>query len=41
MNTKNVKVEFQKLSKEIKQQFKKLNVSEKDVEDAVKWAKQN
>lgn len=37
----NVKVEFQKLSKEIEQQFKKLNVSEKDVDNAVKWAKQN
>jgi bifunctional DNA-binding transcriptional regulator/antitoxin component of YhaV-PrlF toxin-antitoxin module len=36
-----VKVEFQKLSKEIEQQFKKLSISEKDVDDAVKWAKQN
>jgi bifunctional DNA-binding transcriptional regulator/antitoxin component of YhaV-PrlF toxin-antitoxin module len=34
-----VKVEFQKLSKEIEKQFKKQKVTSKDVLGAVKWAR--
>ncbi len=34
-----VKQEFAKLSKEIELQFKEQNVSEKDVLEAVKWAR--
>ena len=35
----NVKVEFEKLSKEIQEQFKKQKVTSKDVSEAVKWAR--
>ena len=34
-----VKVEFQKLSKEIEKQFQKQKVSPEDVDEAVKWAR--
>lgn len=34
-----VKIEFQKLSKEIEKQFKKKNITPKDVDEAVKWAR--
>ena len=33
------KIEFEKLSKEIAEQFEKQKVSRKDVEEAVKWAR--
>lgn len=39
METDLVKTEFQKLSKEIKRQFKKKNITPNDVDEAVKWAK--
>ncbi len=35
----NVKIEFEKLSKEIEERFKKEEVTKKDVEEAVKWAR--
>lgn len=35
----NVKLEFEKLSKEIEAQFKKQKVKESDVEEAVQWAR--
>ena len=35
----NVKVEFEKLSREIEAQFKKQKVTSQDVKEAVKWAK--
>jgi bifunctional DNA-binding transcriptional regulator/antitoxin component of YhaV-PrlF toxin-antitoxin module len=35
----NVKVEFNKLSKDIEQQFKKQKVVPNDVDEAVKWAR--
>ena len=35
-----VKAEFQKLSQEIEKKFKKQKVTEDDVNEAVKWAKQ-
>ncbi|MEK6941049.1 MAG: hypothetical protein AABW49_04070 [Nanoarchaeota archaeon] len=35
----NVKAEFQKLSQEIKKQFKKQKVTPEDVNEAVKWAR--
>jgi bifunctional DNA-binding transcriptional regulator/antitoxin component of YhaV-PrlF toxin-antitoxin module len=34
-----VKLEFEKLSKEIEKQFKKQKVEMKDVEKAIKWAR--
>ena len=34
-----VKVEFEKLSKEIEQQFKKKKITPEDVNEAVKWAR--
>ena len=34
-----VKMEFQKLSKEIEKEFKKKNITPKDVNKAVKWAR--
>lgn len=34
-----VKIEFNKLSKEIELQFKKQNVEPTDVKEAVKWAR--
>lgn len=37
----NVKVEFQKLSKEIEQQFKKHGVKEKEVDEAVELVRKN
>ncbi len=36
----NAKVEFEKLSKEIEAQFKKQKINTKDVQKAVKWARQ-
>lgn len=35
----NVRMEFEKLSKEIEAQFGKKSVSPKDVSEAVKWAR--
>ena len=35
----NVKVEFEKLSREIEAQFKKQKVTSQDVKEAVKWAR--
>ena len=35
----NVKVEFDKLAKEIEQQFKKQKVSSQDVNEAIKWSR--
>ena len=35
----NIKVEFEKLSKEIEAHFKKKNIISKDVKRAVKWAR--
>ena len=35
----NAKAEFEKLSKEIQEQFKKQKVNSKDVSGAVKWAR--
>ncbi len=35
-----VKAEFHKLSREIEKQFKKQNIKSKDVDAAVKWARQ-
>lgn len=35
----NVKAEFESLSKEIAKQFKERKVKEKDVEEAIKWAR--
>ena len=35
----NVKAEFEKLSKDIQEQFKKKRVTSKDVSEAVKWAR--
>jgi bifunctional DNA-binding transcriptional regulator/antitoxin component of YhaV-PrlF toxin-antitoxin module len=40
VNIPNVKAEFESLSKEIAKQFKKQKVREKDVNEAVKWARQ-
>lgn len=34
-----IKVEFEKLSKEISAQFKKLGVTSKDVSESVKWSR--
>lgn len=34
-----VKLEFEKLSKEIEAQFKKQKIEQKDVEEAVRWAR--
>jgi len=34
-----IKMDFEKLSKEIESQFKKQKVSKKDVSEAVKWAR--
>jgi len=34
-----VKIEFQKLSKEIEKQFKKQNIIPGEVDEAVKWAR--
>ena len=36
----NVTAEFERLSKEIEKNFKKQKVTPKDVEQAVKWARQ-
>ncbi|MDP3733926.1 MAG: hypothetical protein Q8R37_01740 [Nanoarchaeota archaeon] len=35
----NVRIEFEKLSKEIEGQFKKHNITGKDVDEAVRWAR--
>ena len=35
----NVKAEFESLSKEIAKQFKERKVKEKDVKEAIKWAR--
>ncbi len=35
----NVKVEFTSLAKDIQKQFRKQKVTEKDVDEAVKWAR--
>lgn len=35
----NIKVEFTSLAKEIEKQFRKQKVTEKDVDEAVKWAR--
>ncbi len=35
-----VKAEFEALSKEIAEHFKARNVKEKDVEEAIRWARQ-
>lgn len=35
----NVKIEFDKLSKEIEEHFKKQKISQEDVKEAVKWAR--
>ena len=35
----NVKAEFEKLSKEIQEQFKRQKVNKNDVKEAVKWAR--
>ncbi|GEM_PF-677212 len=34
-----VKAEFEKLAKEIEQQFKKQNITQKDVDEAIIWAR--
>lgn len=34
-----VKIEFDKLAKEIKKQFEKQNIKEEDVKEAVRWAR--
>lgn len=34
-----VKIEFEKLAREIEDHFKKRNVSQEDVAEAVKWAR--
>lgn len=34
-----IKVEFEKLSKEIEERFRKNNVSKKDINEAVEWAR--
>ena len=39
VNIPNVKVEFDSLSKEIARQFKEQKVKEKDVKEAVRWAR--
>ena len=39
VNIPDVKVEFESLSKEIAKQFKQRKVKEKDVEEAIKWAR--
>ena len=36
-----VRIEFQKLSKEIEKQFKKENITPKDAGEAAKWARRN
>lgn len=35
----NVKVEFTSLARDIEEQFRKQKVTEKDVDEAVKWAR--
>lgn len=40
VNIPNIKVEFKSLSKEIEKHFKERNIKQKDVEEAVKWARQ-
>ncbi len=35
----NVKAEFEKLSKDIQEQFKKQKVTSRDVSEAVRWAR--
>ena len=35
----NVRVEFEKLAKEVEKQFKKQKIEEKDIDDAIKWAR--
>ena len=35
----NVKIEFEKLSKEIQEQFKRNKVSSKDVSESIKWTR--
>ena len=37
----NVEAEFKSLSKEIAEHFKKKNVTQRDVKEAVKWAKKS
>ena len=39
VNIPDVKVEFESLSREIAKQFKKREVNEKDVEEAIKWTR--
>ena len=39
VNIPDVKVEFESLSREISKQFKKREVNEKDVEEAIKWTR--
>ena len=40
VNIPDVKVEFESLSREIAKQFKERKIKEKDVKEAVKWARQ-
>jgi len=37
----NLKIEFEKLSKEITKQFKEQKINTKDVKEAVKWARKS
>ncbi len=39
VNIPDVRVEFESLSKEIAKQFKEREVKEKDVKEAIKWAR--
>jgi len=39
VNIPDIKAEFESLSKEIAEQFKSRRVKEKDVKEAVKWAR--
>ncbi len=39
VNIPNVKVEFKSLSRDIEKHFKERNIKQKDVEEAVKWAR--
>jgi len=39
VNIPEVKAEFESLSKEIAKQFKEKRIKEKDVEEAVRWAR--
>ncbi|HIH25279.1 hypothetical protein J4476_05345 [Candidatus Woesearchaeota archaeon] len=35
----NIKIEFEKLSKDIEKKFKRNKINKKDIEEAIKWAR--